>query len=266
MRRAVCLAAALFALLAVPARAATVPGAGRGARARRREAGRGLPRRPDDRRARRRTATPTSRLGGPALARRTTNPTGVAGPPGRRLLPRHVDAPTATHGWNHDAQFVIRLPDHWNGKLVVTGRAGHPQAVRDRLRHRRLRARRRATPTPSTDKGNNGTTFYQDGAAPGDAIAEWNRRVTAADRRREGGRRAQRYGRAPARTYMTGISNGGYLTRWQLENHPELYDGGVDWEGTLFARRRPEPVHLPAGGAAQLPGVRRAATRRRTTR
>ena len=33
---------------------------------------------------------------------------------------------------------------------------------------------------------------------------------------------------------MTGISNGGYLTRWQLENHPELYDGGVDWEGTLF--------------------------------
>ena len=43
-----------------------------------------------------------------------------------------------------------------------------------------------------------------------------------------------RYGRAPGRTYMTGISNGGYLTRWQLENHPELYDGGVDWEGTLM--------------------------------
>ena len=33
---------------------------------------------------------------------------------------------------------------------------------------------------------------------------------------------------------MTGISNGGYLTRWQLENRPELYDGGVDWEGTLM--------------------------------
>jgi hypothetical protein len=45
---------------------------------------------------------------------------------------------------------------------------------------------------------------------------------------------AQRYGSAPARTWMTGISNGGYLTRWQLENHPELYDGGVDWEGTLM--------------------------------
>ena len=30
----------------------------------------------------------------------------------------------------------------------------------------------------STDKGNTGTDFYEDGAEPGDAIAEWNRRVT----------------------------------------------------------------------------------------
>jgi hypothetical protein len=30
----------------------------------------------------------------------------------------------------------------------------------------------------ATDKGNSGTTFYQDGDKPGDAIAEWNRRVT----------------------------------------------------------------------------------------
>jgi hypothetical protein len=44
----------------------------------------------------------------------------------------------------------------------------------------------------------------------------------------------QRYGKAPERTWMTGISNSGYLTRWQLENRPELFDGGVDWEGTLF--------------------------------
>jgi len=50
---------------------------------------------------------------------------------------------------------------------------------------------------------------------------------------------AQRYGSRPARTWMTGISNGGYLTRWQLENRPELFDGGVDWEGTLMTADGP---------------------------
>jgi hypothetical protein len=85
----------------------------------------------------------------------------------------------------------------------------------------------------STDKGNNSPDFYRDGEQPADAVAEWHDRVTqlaiaAKDTLRE------RYGSAPERTYMAGISNGGYLVRWQLENRPDLYDGGVDWEGTLF--------------------------------
>ncbi|MDT7803461.1 MAG: hypothetical protein QOI78_6894, partial [Actinomycetota bacterium] len=45
---------------------------------------------------------------------------------------------------------------------------------------------------------------------------------------------AQRYGRPPSRTLAAGLSNGGYLVRWQLENRPWLYDGGLDWEGTLW--------------------------------
>ena len=45
---------------------------------------------------------------------------------------------------------------------------------------------------------------------------------------------------------MVGISNGGYLTRWQLENRPDLYDGGVDWEGTLFRANGPNLLtYLP---------------------
>src|SRR3712207_7217118 len=53
--------------------------------------------------------------------------------------------------------------------------------------------------------------------------------------KRPGGARLRGRGdHPPRRTYLAGISNGGYLVRWQLENRPELYDGGVDWEGPLF--------------------------------
>jgi len=40
------------------------------------------------------------------------------------------------------------------------------------------------------------------------------------------------YGRYPSRTYAVGTSNGGYQVRRALEVAPELFDGGIDWEGT----------------------------------
>ncbi|MCC8452466.1 tannase/feruloyl esterase family alpha/beta hydrolase [Streptomyces rochei] len=142
-----------------------------------------------------------------------------------------------THGWRHDAQFVIRLPDDWNGGLVVTGAPGtRKQYATDKAISDRVLAQGYAY--AATDKGNSGTDFYRDGVRPGDAVAEWNARTTQLTR---AARRvaAQRYGHAPRRTYIAGISNGGYLTRWQLENHPELYDGGVDWEGALWTTQGP---------------------------
>jgi hypothetical protein len=144
-----------------------------------------------------------------------------------------------TYGWNHDAQFVIRLPANWNGELVVTGAPGvRKQYATDYILSDWLLAQGYAY--ASTDKGNTGTSFYANGArsAPGQAVREWHDRVselTVAAKEVV----AQRYGSSPEHTWMTGISNGGYLTRWQLENRPELYDGGVDWEGTLMVADGP---------------------------
>ncbi|MFD7288975.1 tannase/feruloyl esterase family alpha/beta hydrolase [Streptomyces sp. NPDC059863] len=157
----------------------------------------------------------------------------------------------ATHGWRHDAQFVIRLPDKWNGGLVVTGAPGNRrQYSTDVLISDAVLARGYAY--AATDKGNTGTDFFADGERPGDAVAEWNSRVTELTRAAKKAVQ-QRYGHGPRHTYMTGISNGGYLTRWQLENHPELYDGGVDWEGTLWTTRGPNPLtSLPVTVARSL--------------
>ncbi|MFE4534634.1 tannase/feruloyl esterase family alpha/beta hydrolase [Streptomyces scopuliridis] len=189
----------------------------------------------------------------PLFAKGTQNPSGV---PGVQIDGYFPDSSrlNATHGWKHDAQFVIRLPDRWNGGLVVTGAPGtRKQYSLDPLISDWVLAQGYAF--ASTDKGNSGPDFYTDGTRPGDAVAEWNSRTTELTRAaRKTLQRA--YGHAPRRTYMTGTSNGGYLTRWQLENHPELYDGGVDWEGVLWTEGGPNLLtYLPtavaygAGGA-----------------
>jgi pimeloyl-ACP methyl ester carboxylesterase len=166
----------------------------------------------------------------------TRNPSGV---PGIQIDGYFPDTSkfNGYYGWNHDAQFVMRFPDNWNGKLVITGAPGvRRQYSLDFLISDWVLARGYAF--ASTDKGNSGTSFYRDGVSPGDAVAEWHRRVTELTIAAKDAVQ-QRYGRSPDFTYITGISNGGYLTRYALENHPELYDGGVDWEGTLFLSEGP---------------------------
>ncbi len=172
-------------------------------------------------------------------SQQTRNPAGIV--PGIQIDGYFPDtsATNTTRGWFHDAQFVIRLPHQWNGKLVVTGAPGvRKQYATDYLISDWVLSRGYAF--AATDKGNTGTSFYNDGAVPGDAIAEWHRRVTELTIAAKDVVR-QHYGRAPDFTYMTGISNGGYLTRHALENRPDLYDGGVDWEGPHW---RPEGPNL----------------------
>ena len=173
----------------------------------------------------------------------TVNPTGV---PGIQVDGYFPDTSTTNvnNGWKHDSQFVLRIPDRWNGGLVVTGAPGNrSQYANDFIWSDFVLARGYAF--ASTDKGNMGLRFYDDGSEPGGSVREWNSRVTeltvAAKRVVK-----QVRAKAPKRTWMAGISNGGYLVRWQLENRPDLYDGGLDWEGTLLRADGPNLLtYLP---------------------
>jgi hypothetical protein len=168
-----------------------------------------------------------------------------SGVPGTQIDGYFPDGSTTNtnHGWNHDAQFVLRLPQRWNGGLVVTGTPGNRrQYANDRAIADQVLAAGYAF--AATDKGNTGAEFHTDGERPGDAIVEWNDRVTQLA---VAAKLAawQHYGRPPSRTLAAGLSNGGYLVRWQLENRPWLYDGGIDWEGTLWTQRDNLLTFLP---------------------
>lgn len=163
----------------------------------------------------------------------TVNPTGV---PGVQIDGYFRDTSTFNtyNGWNHDSQFVIRMPADWNGGLVVSGAPGvRKQYANDFAISDWVLSKGYAF--ASTDKGNNGLLFFKDQTTPGGAIAEGNHRMTELTRAAK--KVVERhYSKKIAKTYAYGVSNGGYLVRWQLENHPELYDGGVDWEGVLYSK------------------------------
>ncbi|MFE7129261.1 tannase/feruloyl esterase family alpha/beta hydrolase [Streptomyces sp. NPDC057638] len=166
----------------------------------------------------------------------TVNPSGV---PGIQLDGYFPDTSTTNtnHGWNHDSQFVIRLPERWNGGLVVAGPPGvRRQYANDRIISDHVLARGFAY--AATDKGNTGLELHRDGVKPGDAVVEWNLRLaqlTLAAKKVA----ARYYGRPPARTYATGLSAAGFLVRRQLEHFPRLYAGGIDWNGLLLTRDQP---------------------------
>ncbi|GAA1193389.1 hypothetical protein F4556_000737 [Kitasatospora gansuensis] len=164
------------------------------------------------------------------------NPSGV---PGVQLDGYFPDTSTTNtnHGWNHDSQFVIRLPEHWNGGLVVAGPPGiRRQYANDQIISDQVLAKGFAY--AATDKGNTGPQLYRDGDRPGDAIMEWHLRVaqlTVAAKLAA----ARHYGRAPSHTYAAGLSAAGYLVRWQIEHFPQLYSGGVDWNGLMINKEEP---------------------------
>ncbi|QNP75969.1 tannase/feruloyl esterase family alpha/beta hydrolase [Streptomyces roseirectus] len=176
------------------------------------------------------------------VAENTVTPSGV---PGVQIDGYFPDTSTTNtnHGWHHDSQFVIRLPRNWNGGLVVAGPPGtREQYANDPIISDQVLARGYAY--AGTDKGNTGAEVHRDGVRPGDAIMEWHRRttqLTVAAKKAAG----RHYGRPPRVTYAAGLSAGGYLVRRQLEQHPELYTGGIDWNALTFTAQGSLLTTLP---------------------
>src|ERR1700736_95525 len=164
--------------------------------------------------------------------------------PGIQLDARISGDPTG------EARILFRLPNQWNGKLVVAGASGTRSefngdfAWSDYVLQQGyayasqnkgvLNFHLATTADPLGCRLNPSSTtfvhFYDDD--PGQPFTRWTDFIIEATRIGKVPV-ATYYSRSPSQTYAVGTSNGGYQVRRALETAPELFDGGVDWEGTF---------------------------------
>jgi 3HB-oligomer hydrolase (3HBOH) len=172
--------------------------------------------------------------------------------PGLQIDARVADDSTG------EARFLLRLPDDWNGRLVVAGASGTRSefngdfawsdyviqkgyayasqnkgilnfflaavtAAPNVLPADRLACRLNAASSVWVH-------FYDND--PAKPFTEWQERIVQAAALARDGVKA-RYQHFPRFTYAVGTSNGGYQVRRAIEEAPGLFDGGVDWEGTF---------------------------------
>ncbi len=168
-------------------------------------------------------------------------------------------------------RFVIRVPDAWNGSLIVAGTpATRSEFSNDLIWGEFALARgyafassnkgiavnailEAATPgppdhgvftLPADENGNGAGLALRLGVlSPPVSIEAWN-----ADYHRlvVDARDVLERHHAPARhVYAVGLSNGGAQVRTLLERHPELIDGGVDWAGVRWSAERSFLDELP---------------------
>ncbi len=159
------------------------------------------------------------------------------------------------------ARFLLRLPNDWNGRLVVAGASGtrsefngdfawSDYVVQQGYAYAsqnkgvlNLSIVTLAPPPPADPLAcrlNPASTvwvhFFDND--PGQPFTRWAEfMIKAAELARDGVKAG--YGRSPRFTYAVGTSTGGYQVRRAVELAPDLFDGGVDWEGTFVDEHAP---------------------------
>jgi len=166
-------------------------------------------------------------------------------------------------GWYKDdatkqARFLLRFPDDWNGKLVVAGASGtrsehngdwawsdyvlpkgYAYASQNKgvlnLSFVSLASATQPAGSPLSCRLNQTSTiwvqFYDNDADK--PFTQWTEYMLKTARLAKDAAKAG-YNKFPKRTYAVGTSNGGYQVRRAVEEAPDLFDGGVDWEGTFI--------------------------------
>ena len=165
------------------------------------------------------------------------------------------------------ARFLLRLPNDWNGRLVVAGASGtrsefngdfawsdyvlqkgYAYASQNKgvLNLRVVDATDPLGCRLNPDPPLNQVFVHFFANDPGQVFTRWAQFIIKAGQLgREGAKAA--YGQPPRYTYAVGTSNGGYQVRRAIEEAPELFDGGVDWEGTFVDEHAPNLLtDLPA--------------------
>ncbi|HET9300345.1 MAG TPA: 3-hydroxybutyrate oligomer hydrolase family protein, partial [Candidatus Polarisedimenticolaceae bacterium] len=170
--------------------------------------------------------------------------------PGIQIQARIAGDPTG------QARFLLRLPDDWNGRLVVAGASGTRSefngdwAWSDYVVQKGyayasqnkgvLNFYLSTADDPLGCRLNPASTTYVHfyDVDPGQPFIRWALYMGQAARIARKGVEA-RYGHKPRFTYAVGTSNGGYQVRRAVEAYPDLFDGGIDWEGTFVDDDRP---------------------------
>ena len=202
----------------------------------------------------------------------STGPTPSLGPvPGIQVEGWFADDPT------NQARFVLRFPDDWNGKLVVAGASGtrseyngdfawsdyvlpkgYAYASQNKGVLNFYAVNFGSVDQPVSDplscRVNPGALggplrllwvhFYD--VDPPKPFTQWTQYMLQTAQLAQGALKAN-YNAFPRRTYAVGTSNGGYQVRRAMEEAPNLFDGGVDWEGTYVDPTNNILIDLPVG-------------------